>query len=102
MDYINSSLYSDEYGKSEAYSVRCLRDEGQSQYFPTVSTNVVSNITTSTAICGGSVSSEGSAAVTARGVCWSTSPHPNVANSHSTDGGGSGVFSSTLLVLCPT
>ena len=101
MDHINSSLYSDEYDKRGAYSVRCLRDEGQSQYFPTVSTNDVSNITTNTAICGGSVSSEGSAAVTARGVCWSTSPHPNVANSYTTDGGGSGVFSSTIIGLMP-
>ena len=101
MDNINTILYYDEYDKSGAYSVRCLRDEGQSQYFPTVLTNVVSNITTSTALCGGSVSSEGSAAVTARGVCWSTSPHPNVANSHSTDGGGSGAFSSTIIGLMP-
>ena len=37
---------------------------------PTVTTGNVSNIGTATATCGGNVTGDGGAAVTARGVCW--------------------------------
>ena len=50
---------------------------------------------------GGEVTSEGGAAVTARGVCWSTSINPTIADSHSTDGGGTGVFTSIIAGLMP-
>jgi len=61
---------------------------------PTVTTAVASNVTTSTASSGGDVTDGGGAAVTARGVCWSTSPNPTTANSHTTDGTGTGTFTS--------
>ena len=41
---------------------------------PTVTTTAISGITPTTAISGGFVN-EGGSAVTARGVCWSTSPN---------------------------
>jgi hypothetical protein len=37
--------------------------------------------------------------VTARGVCWSTSPNPISTGSHSTDGSGTGAFVSSLTGL---
>ena len=77
--------------KQMAMSVRCLRDN-----LPTVRTSSVSDITSSTAVCGGEVTSEGSASVTARGVCWSTSHNPTIADSHTTDGNGAGNFTSNL------
>jgi hypothetical protein len=63
---------------------------------PTVSTSVISNITNTTAISGGVVSSQGGSPVTARGVCWSTSPNPTISNSFTTDASGTGTFTSTL------
>jgi hypothetical protein len=66
---------------------------------PTVSTSSVSNITTSTANCGGNVTSSGSATVTAKGVCWSTSSTPTILNSKTTDGGGTGSFTSEITGL---
>lgn len=68
---------------------------------PTVTTNNVSNITTSTATCGGNVTSDGGANVTARGVCWSTASNPTISNSHTTNGSGTGAFTSSLTGLTP-
>ena len=64
-----------------------------------VTTMVVADITHQSATCGGSVASDGDTSVTARGVCWSTSPNPTIADSHTTDGTGVGSFVSTLTGL---
>ena len=40
---------------------------------PTISTNEVTNISFTTATCGGNIISDGGAEITACGVCWSTS-----------------------------
>ncbi|MCQ2318932.1 MAG: hypothetical protein MJZ90_08460 [Bacteroidales bacterium] len=66
---------------------------------PTVTTNNVTDITQTTATCGGEVTSDGGAAVTARGVCWSTSQNPTVSDSHTTDGSGTGSFTSNITGL---
>ncbi len=68
---------------------------------PTVTTSPVSSITTSSAKCGGTVTSEGGAVVTARGVCWSTSANPTTGQSHTTDGTGAGSFASAIEGLKP-
>ncbi len=46
------------------------------------------------ATSGGTVSNDGGATVTARGVCWSTTANPTTANSYTTDGSGTGSFTS--------
>ena len=66
---------------------------------PTVTTTAASNITSTTATSGGNVTSAGSSAVTARGVCWSTSQNPTISGSHTTDGTGTGSFTSSLTGL---
>ena len=68
---------------------------------PTVTTTAVTNITQTTATSGGDVTSDGGATVTARGVCWSTSSNPTTADSHTTDGSGTGTFVSNLTGLTP-
>ncbi len=62
-------------------------------------TAVVSDITATSALCGGYVSDDGGATVTARGVCWSTSQNPTVSDSHTTDGTGTGSFTSNITGL---
>ena len=70
---------------------------------PTVQTaNEVTLTGSSTAQCGGIVTSDGGFAVTARGVCWSVSPEPTVSNLHSVDGSGTGTFISALTGLQPS
>lgn len=89
------------------YSVRCLRDQaangnvgGGSQLAPpTVTTSSVSNITTVSATSGGNVISDGNASVMARGVCWSTLPSPTFSDAHTTDGSGTGLFTSNITEL---
>ena len=66
---------------------------------PTVTTNSVSDITAIAATCGGNVTNAGSTSVTQRGVCWSTSQNPTVNNSHTTNGGGTGSFTSSITGL---
>jgi len=68
---------------------------------PTVTTNTVSDITATSATCGGNVTADGGATVTARGVCWSTSENPTVADAYTTDGSGAGAFTSQLTNLEP-
>lgn len=67
----------------------------------TLTTASVSAITTSSATCGGTISSDGGSSVTAHGVCWNTSPSPTISNFKSSDGPGSGIFTSTLPSLSP-
>ncbi len=64
-----------------------------------VTTNTVTNITYTTALCGGNVTSDAGYSVTAKGVCWNTSPNPTIANNFTTDGTGTGAFSSSLTGL---
>ena len=66
---------------------------------PMVVTNLVSDVGPAGAICGGNVVSSGGTAVTSRGVCWSMNPHPTIADSHTTDGLGMGVYVSTITGL---
>ena len=63
---------------------------------PTVTTNDITGITASSATCGGNVTDDGGLTITARGVCWSTSQYPTINDSHSTDGTGTGTFTSSL------
>jgi hypothetical protein len=68
---------------------------------PVIETTAVSSVTSSTASSGGHVASDGWAAVTARGVCWSTSSNPTLVDSHTVDGTGTGPFESAITGLSP-
>ncbi|MCE5320603.1 MAG: hypothetical protein LLF93_05830 [Bacteroidales bacterium] len=68
---------------------------------PTLTTTDVSNITSTTALGGGSITSDGGAAVAARGVCWSLSQSPTTTDSKTSDGAGIGSFTSTITGLTP-
>ncbi len=66
---------------------------------PTVTTNAISLIDTVSAICEGSVTSENGELVTARGICWSTTANPTIADLHTTNGDGLGTFTGNLTGL---
>jgi hypothetical protein len=63
---------------------------------PVVVTSDPINITKSEALCGGNVTDDGGATVTARGVCYSTAPNPTVLSSIVISGVGTGAFNSNL------
>jgi uncharacterized protein (TIGR02145 family) len=66
---------------------------------PTLTTTAINSITTTTATSGGNISSDGGASVTARGVCWNTSSDPTTSNIKTTDGTGTGSFTSNITGL---
>jgi len=68
---------------------------------PSVTTYNITNITYTTADCGGVVTDDGNGTVTARGVCWGTSNDPTLENclGFTTDGDGLGGFSSSITYL---
>ena len=69
---------------------------------PTLTTTSASSITSSTASSGGAISSDGGAIITAKGVCWSTSPNPTTALTTKTNNGtGTATYSSNINVLIP-
>ena len=68
---------------------------------PTVATAGISYITANSASSGGDITSDGGADVTARGVCWSSSENPTIADSHTSDGTGTGSFTSFFTGLSP-
>ena len=68
---------------------------------PVLTTMTITVITPYTAQSGGTISSDEGNAVTARGICWSINPGPSTADSITTDGAGTGNFSSMLTGLLP-
>src|SRR5260370_41343385 len=68
---------------------------------PSLSTTPVNGIAQTIAASGGTITSDGGAAITARGVCWSTSATPTITDSKSTDGDGIGSIMSTMTGLTP-
>ena len=80
------------------YGAQTLFSAGNAQ-IPSLTTTSVSSITTSTAVSGGAISSNGGATITVSGVCWSTSQNPTTANSKTTNGTTSGSYTSSLTGL---
>ena len=66
---------------------------------PTLTTSAVTAISQTTATCGGTISSDGGATVTVRGVCWGLATAPLLTGLHTSDGTGTGTFSSQLTGL---
>ncbi len=84
-----------------AYGNQVLFTSAQNPTIPLVTTATVSNIALTTATGGGNVVSDGGATVSARGVCWGTTPNPTMAGNYTVDGSGTGAFISYLNGLIP-
>ena len=52
--------------------------------------------------CGGNISYDGDSPITARGICWSTSPTPTINDNKTIDGTGTGSFTSVVNGLSST
>ena len=64
-----------------------------------VVTFAASSLFNTSATVGGNVISDGGAPVTERGVCWSETFNPTLANSYTSDGNGLGIFTSIITNL---
>ena len=68
----------------------------------TLTTLPVGNIVSTSATSGGNITNNGGTAVTQRGVVWGTGPNPTTANSQTSDGSGTGNYTSNLTGLAPS
>lgn len=68
---------------------------------PSLSTTEVSSITNESASSGGQISNDGGAEILSRGVCWNMNPNPTTDNGKTSDGKGSGSFTSDVRGLSP-
>jgi uncharacterized protein (TIGR02145 family) len=66
---------------------------------PTINTTSIKSLTSTSAVSGGNVTSDGGSTITQRGVCWSITPNPTISNDKTTNGEGKGSFISNLTVL---
>jgi len=66
---------------------------------PTVTTQAVTDVATTTATGNGNVTADGGETVTERGVCWSTTTAPTTADSTATSAGTTGAFTSAITGL---
>ena len=65
-----------------------------------INTTSISSISLNTASSGGTITGDGGASITSRGVCWSSSTSsPTIFNSTSNNGSGIGSFTSSLTGL---
>jgi uncharacterized protein (TIGR02145 family) len=96
--YLQVNDWGSTYG---SYTLENVFTVPAQEEIPVVSTTIVTSITTSYAVSGGNVTSDGGANVTARGIVWSTGVSPAIdSNSGMTvDGSGIGEFTSNITGL---
>ena len=88
------------YGTSKSFTTL---EAGSGNTVPDITTNPVTEISINTAVCGGTITSDGGATITQRGICWSTSANP-VANTDATavhENNGTGSYSCVMSELTP-
>jgi uncharacterized protein (TIGR02145 family) len=86
----------------QALLIICVLSGCAKSDLPVVSTSLVTGITPTGAVCGGTISSDGGSAIRAKGVCWSSSPNPDITMKKTDEGKGTGSFSSTITGLSPS
>lgn len=64
-----------------------------------LTTTEATNLTSETATAGGNITDAGGGTISARGVCWNTSPTPTISNNKTVNGTGIGSFTSTITGL---
>ncbi|MFZ4707914.1 MAG: hypothetical protein ACOYMF_18075, partial [Bacteroidales bacterium] len=87
--YVSTSLET-IYGSEVSFTTLAL---------PTLSTISVSSLTTKSVTVLSFIESDGGSQIISRGVCWSSSHNPTILNLKTTDGSGSGGYSSSIAGL---
>lgn len=68
---------------------------------PELITSAVTDTMPTAAKCGGNILNDGGSSIINRGVCWSTTDAPTIADSKTTDGMEKGIFISSITGLSP-
>ncbi len=69
---------------------------------PSVTTNTPTSIGIDSVVIGGDILNDGGSSIVLRGLCYSTTPNPNMGNPRTEEGSGIGSFTSTLRNLSPS
>ncbi len=69
--------------------------------FSVLTTSAVANVSQTSALAGGNITSDGGGNITARGVCWAMNPSPTISDDKTTNGNGTGSFTSNIAGLLP-
>jgi len=69
---------------------------------PTITTSTPTSIGIDSVVIGGDILNDGGSSIVLRGVCYSTTPNPNMGNPRTEEGSGIGSFTSTLRNLSPS
>ena len=103
VNFDSSNAYRNGFYRYAGLSVRPVLGENEVEgTTPTVTTTTVTQITETTAVAGGNVTSDGGASVTERGVVYSTNPNPVITNLKNTIrpcGSGTGAFTYNMTGL---
>ncbi|MFM8838710.1 MAG: FISUMP domain-containing protein, partial [Bacteroidota bacterium] len=101
----NASVVRNSGNMRQGRSIRCIRDltgtgggggGSDTLQAPSITTLTISGITVNQANSGGTISSDGGSPVLQRGVAYGQIPLPDLSQSYTMDGYGSGSFSSQL------
>jgi hypothetical protein len=80
------------YGEDRSFATVALQ-------LASVTTGAPSGVSYTTAVLGGNVTGDNGAAVTSRGICWSTTPAPTTSDAKYSEAGGLGPFTATIAGL---
>lgn len=83
------------------FAISCSKDDNTNPPVPVLTTTAVTSVTSNTATSGGNITSDGGTDVTIRGVCWSKGNTPTISDSKTTNGTGTGTFTSNIYGLIP-
>jgi uncharacterized protein (TIGR02145 family) len=78
------------------FATDCKKQEPEPAKLAVLSTVPVTDITITTAVSGGNITSDGGAEIIAYGVCWSTAFNPSLTDAKTVDGVGTAHFVSSL------
>lgn len=71
-------------------------------FLPILSTSSVTSVTTTSAVCGGNITSDGGVQINEKGVCWCLNgKDPTVDDFRTSDGTGTGQYTSNITDLDP-
>ena len=91
---VNETYYVRAYAQNEigiAYGEETYFTTGDA-VLPTVITSNITDISWTTAECGGEVLDDGGASVTERGICWRTNHNPTISDNNAQSGSGIGEY----------
>lgn len=101
LTYETKYYYYYEFKIGSGFGKSISKDFNTKSCLPTVSTDSITNITPTSAICGGHCTDVCDSEITQRGVCWSTTENPSAdQNKNITkDGSGNGKYTSNIIGL---